>query len=305
LEDQPDLALGLAHVLVEQLRTLDVEEVRTGVVVPGLLGDPLRQRVRDRLRDQRLATTRRPVQEDPLRGLQVVLVEEVGVEVRKLDRVLDHLDLVVEAADVVVRDVGDLFEDELLDLGARQPFEQHARARVHEDVVAGADLLTDQRIGELAHAFLVGASDDERAAAVFEQVLEGDDLATRFAATREHDVERLVEDDLLALLDSFEVELGVHGDAHLAARGEDVDRVVVVGAEEGAIRVGGHGELVALFAQGRDVLTRLAERRRKPFVVRDGLRELTLGLEQPLLERTHPLGCVLQPAAQDDHLFLE
>ena len=33
LEDQPDLPLGLAHVLVEQLGALDVEEVAAGVGV--------------------------------------------------------------------------------------------------------------------------------------------------------------------------------------------------------------------------------------------------------------------------------
>ena len=50
------------------------------------------------------------------------------VQVRQLDRVLDHLDLVVEAADVGVGDVGDLFEHELLDLGPRQPLERAGRS---------------------------------------------------------------------------------------------------------------------------------------------------------------------------------
>ena len=90
----------------------------------------------------------------------------LGVEVRQLDRVLDLLDLVVEAADVGVGDVGDLFEHELLDLGPRQPLDEQARAGVHEHVVAGAQLLADQRVRQLAHALLVGAPDDERAVAV-------------------------------------------------------------------------------------------------------------------------------------------
>ena len=117
LEDEADLALGLADVLVEELRALDVEEEGAGARVAGLLGDPLGERVRHRLGDERLAAARRAVEEDALRRLELVLVEQVRVEVRQLDRVLDLLDLVVEAADVVVGDVGDLFEDELLDLG--------------------------------------------------------------------------------------------------------------------------------------------------------------------------------------------
>ena len=189
--------------------------------------------------------------------------------------------------------------------GRGSRLEQHPRARVHQHVIAGADLHADQRVGELADALFVGASDDERAPAVFEQVLERDDLAADFGSAREHDVERFVEDDLLALLDAFEIELGVHRDAHLAARGEDVDGVVVVGAEERAVRVRRHRELVDLFAQRRDVFTRLAQRGRESFVLRDGLGELALRLEQSFFEGAHPLRRVLEAAAEDDHLFFE
>src|SRR6478672_7473621 len=83
LEDQADLPLGLAHVLVEQLGALDVEEVRPRRRVAGLLRDALRERVRDGLRDERLAATRRAVQQDALGWLQLVLPEQVAVEVRE------------------------------------------------------------------------------------------------------------------------------------------------------------------------------------------------------------------------------
>jgi hypothetical protein len=79
----------------------------------------------------------------------------------------------------------------------------------------------------------------------------------------------------------------------------------VVGAEVRAVRVRRHRELVDLFAQRRDVLTRLTESRGEPFVLGHRLGELALGLEEPLLEGAHALGCVLQPPAQDDHLFLQ
>ena len=99
--------------------------------VAGLLRDALRQRVGDRLGDERLAAAGRTVEQDALRRLQLVLEEHLGVQVRQLDRVLDRLDLVVEAADVGVGDVGDLFEHELLDLGAREPLDEQAGAAVH------------------------------------------------------------------------------------------------------------------------------------------------------------------------------
>ena len=61
------------------------------------------------------------------------------------------------------------------------------------------------------HALLVGAPDDEHAALVLEELLEHDDLARDLEPAREHDVERLVEHDLLAALELVDVDLGVHG----------------------------------------------------------------------------------------------
>ena len=102
LEDQSDLALGLADVLVEQLGTLDVQEVRVRVGPAGPLGDLLGQRVGDRLGDQRLAASGRAVQQNALRRRELVLLEDLRVEERQLDGVLDVLDLRTEAADVLV-----------------------------------------------------------------------------------------------------------------------------------------------------------------------------------------------------------
>ena len=53
------------------------------------------------------------------------------------------------------------------------------------------------------------------------------------------------------------------------------------------------------------MLARLAQGGRQALVLRDGLGELALRLEQPLLEGADPLGRVLEPAAEDDDLFLE
>ena len=158
---------------------------------------------------------------------------------------------------------------------------------------------------ELGDAFFVGATDDERAATVLEQFLEDHDLALGVDPTREHDVERLVEHHFLAALEAGGIDLGVNRDAHLAARGEHVDGAVVVGAEERAVARGRHRELLDLFPERRDVLAGLAEGGREAFVLGDGLGELALGLENPLLEGAHPLGGVLEAAAQDDDLLVE
>ncbi len=53
------------------------------------------------------------------------------------------------------------------------------------------------------------------------------------------------------------------------------------------------------------MLARFTQRGGEAFVLGDGLLELALGLEDLLLEGAHSLGCVLEPAAEDDHLFLQ
>ena len=155
---------------------------------------------------------------------------------RQLDRVGDLLDLAVEAAHVGVGDVGHLFEHQLLDLGPGQLLEQQAAADVHEQRVAAAQPLAPQGVAQLGHPLLVGPADDQRPLAVLEDLLERDDLALALAAAGQHDVERLVEHDLGAPLERLGVDVGMEGDAHLAAAGEHVDGAVVgVAAEVGAV----------------------------------------------------------------------
>ncbi len=148
LEDQPDLPLGLADVLVQQLGTLDVEEERAAVALAALLLDLLGQRVGDRLGDQRLAAAGRPVEQHAFRRFELVLGEQVLVQERQLDGVLDRLDLAGEAADRGVGDVRDLFEDELLDLGLGHPLVRPAAAAVDHQRVAAAQRSVHERRGE-------------------------------------------------------------------------------------------------------------------------------------------------------------
>ena len=57
---------------------------------------------------------------------------------RQLDGIGDLLDLIVEAADVLVGNVGNLFEHEFFDIGTGKPFEHDASAGLDQDTVAGA-----------------------------------------------------------------------------------------------------------------------------------------------------------------------
>ena len=157
LEHQPDMTLGLSDVLVEQLRALDVEEVRLPLLA-GLLPDLLGQRVRDRLGDQGLATAGRAVQEHALRRLQLVLLEQLRVQVRQLDRVADLVDLPHQPADVGVVDVRDLFEDELLDLGLGDALVDVVGSGVEEQGVARAQRRPEQGLGDPDDALLVGVA---------------------------------------------------------------------------------------------------------------------------------------------------
>ena len=86
-----------------------------------------------------------------------------------------------------------------------------------------------------------------------------------------------------------EVDVGVRRDLHLAAAREDVDRAVVVLADDHAVGRRRLGELVDLVAQGGDVLARLPQRVAELLVLGHRLGELALRLEQALLEGPDPL----------------
>ena len=137
-------------------------------------------------------------------------------------------------------------------------------------------------------------------------LLDRDDLAGELGLAGQDDVEALVEHDLGAAVERRRASMsGCSGDPHLAAAGEDVDGAVVVLADDDAVGRRRLGELVDLVAQRGDVLARLAQGVAELLVLGDGLGQLALGLEQPLLEGAHPLGRVGQLRAQARDLLLE
>ena len=87
---------------------------------------------------------------------------------------------------------------ELLDLGLRDLLVDVAGARLEQQRVAGAQPLGQQGVGDVHDPLLVGVADDERAVAAVQHLLEHDHVAGPLELAGQHDVERLVEHDLLA-----------------------------------------------------------------------------------------------------------
>ncbi|CAB4966268.1 unannotated protein [freshwater metagenome] len=306
LEHQPDVALGLADVLVEQLGALDVEEVglpRRSRALGHLLG----QGVGHRLGDQRLAAAGRAVEEHALRRLQLVVLEELGVQVGQLDGVADRVDLGGEAADLRVVDVRHLLEHQLLDLRLRHDLVDVAGAGVEQQRVAGADgdVLGAQRLGEADDPLLVGVGDDQGTLAVGEDLLEHHDLADLLEVERGDDVERLVEHDLLAAHEAVELDGRADADPQLATPGEDVDGVVVVAAEEGAEAGRRLRQAVDLLLQRRDLVTGVAQRLRQALVLAGHRGQGPLRVGQAALEAARLPRCVLDATAQVHDLGLQ
>ena len=170
--------------------------------------------------------------------------------------------------------------------------------------VAGAQLDAEHLLGELGHPLLVGPGEDDAAALVVELLLEGDHLAGELAVADEHHVEALVEHDLVALADGAGIDVGVEAHPHFAPAREDVDGAVLVDAEEGAVGGRRLGELLDLLAQGGQLLLGLLQGEGQLLVLRGGLGQLALGLEQALLEGLDPARALLQPAAERVDLVL-
>lgn len=168
-----------------------------------------------------------------------MLPEQVGVEIGELDRVADHLDLSAEATDLLVADVGDLFEDEFFDLALGDDLVDVSGAGFEEQGVAGADGESAQGFGEPYHPFLVGVAEHQGALAVLEDLLEGDDVADALVLHGLDHVECFVEHHFLAAPQL--VELDARADVHpeFAAAGEDVGGAVLVGLQEDAEAGGG------------------------------------------------------------------
>ena len=193
-------------------------------------------------------------------------------------------------ADVVVVDVRHLFEDQLLDLGLRDPLVDVARPRLEQQRVAGAKRSVEQRVGEHHDALFVGVAEHQRPVAALEHLLEQYDVALPLEAQRLDDVQRLVEHDFLAAPQLVELDRRRDRHPQLAAAGEDVDGAVLVGADVVAVSGRRLGQPVDLFLQRHDLVARFLEGRGKSLVLVGEAGEAGLRLGQPLLEATDLAG---------------
>src|SRR3989454_1070298 len=293
-EDLADLALGLTDVLVEELGALDVEEEPLDLLA-ALLGDLLGEVVGDGLGDHGLAAAGRTIEEHTLGRGELVLLVVIRVEVRKLDGVLDRFDLFAEAPDAFVADVRHFLEREVFDLALRKLLQQVSALRVEQEMIAGLEPQGAQRLGDDADLLFVGAERDEGALGV-ELFLEDDDLALDLVAGGLDDVEAFVEDELLAGLERLGLDRGMEVDLHLAALREDGDGVVLVGGEIDAVRRGRGAELVDLFLERSDLLTRLVQRRDQDFVLVVRLSQQAIDVTQVGLVCASGLRSVRDPS---------
>src|SRR2546422_1345021 len=185
LEFLPETFLGLAVVLRHDLRALDRIEVRARLV-------------RDGFRDQRLPRARRAEQKDALRRVDSEPLEQLRVLQRELDHLADLAELLLEPADVLVRD------------------------RRGEDLALADGLLLpldDRVVDHLDDAFRHHLDHHERQGASHQRYAGDDhDVALREGTLQEpalHEVlDPLTETDLVSLRDD-------RGDRH-ALRGEHV-----------------------------------------------------------------------------------
>ena len=129
---------------------------RIGPWTAGPLRHGLSQAVGHGFGDERLAAAGWPIEEDAFGGDQPIAGEQLTVHVGELNRVADLLDLVDQAAHLLVGDVGNLFQDQLLDLGPSQALDNQAGLGVEPYEIARPDLHVDQRVGHSHYPLVIG-----------------------------------------------------------------------------------------------------------------------------------------------------
>ena len=102
-------------------------------------------------------------------------------------------------------------------------------------------------------------SDHQRTTAVGEDLAKRADLADRFEPAGLDNGQRLVEPDGLALLEGLDVDVRRACQAHLAARGEHLDVVIVGDCQQNPVAAGRLPQPVDLFAQREKLLAGLLE----------------------------------------------
>src|SRR5581483_10378417 len=157
----PASALAFSDIFIQKLGPLHVKKEAPDLFArpgPQLFGE----RGGDCFRDERFSAAGRTVKEDTLGRKELMLGEQLGVKKRKFHGVPDQFNLLVQAADVVVGDVGNLFQHHLFHFGLRQLLQNIAGADVEQEMVSDRDPLIQQRLREFDHPFFLGPQGHDR-----------------------------------------------------------------------------------------------------------------------------------------------
>ena len=150
-------------------------------------------------------------------------------------------------------------------------------------MVAGLQPRRAQWIGDDADLLLVRAQRDHRALGS-ELLLENDDVTLHLVAGGLHDVEAVVQDELLTRPDVVRFDGRVQIDLGLPALEQDVDGAVVIAGEVDPVGGGRCREPVDLLLQPCHPLAGLVERVDELLILVEGLHELLAGVAQLVLE---------------------
>ena len=151
---------------------------------------------------------------------------------------------------------------------------------------------------------LVSSAEDHHAVGS-QLVLHADDLARTVGAQHLDHVQRFVEHHLGSGHDLRDVDVRRRQHPHLAPGGHDVERAVLVAAEEHTERGRRLAELLDLLGERLDLVALRPERVGELLVLAHRLRELLAGLDELLLEDRDLAGRVREAAAEQADLFLE
>ena len=133
-----------------------------------------------------------------------------------LNRVAHLCDLFVEAANVLVRNVGNLGGQELLDVLPHDSLECDTGARIHNERIAGTQVTVTQGPSELQQGLSTAFRRNKHTVGT-DQLQDGHDLSTARKIVASDSNRRVVEANPLPIGQIRHVKLGRDSDAHAFA----------------------------------------------------------------------------------------
>ena len=116
-----------------------------------------------------------------------MLKEKAGVKEWQLNRVSDGFDLRTQTANIVIRDIRDIFEHEVFDLGAREFLERDFVRSIDPHGITRAQHLAAKCIADRYDSFLVCPTADHTAVDP-EHLDDRHDRASLLSTAHHHDI---------------------------------------------------------------------------------------------------------------------